>query len=281
MKTLAVISVLVLITFTTTSCFLFFPFNRTNEPSGSSDTKSETAESTSPGDSMTSGGGNSQIAVVTEEIVPTGSDSEYISENSGSSTEYSEISPSPENTPTPVQTGYEKGILTSTSLQSRYLNISFTAPSGYIMLTPEEIDSLVTFVGETIYKDANQEEIDYAKAQGVYEMFVQDPSGIPNMSIIVEKTTSGMTYINFANSLKEQLNDIDGMDYTFSQSLTDAAIAGTQYKKLSASLIYMEYEMKQDIYLRLKDDRMISITMTYSDDTKTTADTLLNAIKAY
>ena len=112
-------------------------------------------------------------------------------------------------------------------------------------------------------------------------MFVQNPSGLPNMSIIVEKLASGMNYDEYINSLKYQMANVDDMEYNFSATTSDVSLAGSTYKKLSAQLVYMEIEMNQDFYMRIKGDRLISITMTYSDDTVSDMNKLINAIKTY
>lgn len=269
----------------TTSCFLLLPLDKLiSEDESESrseivisksdeETSSKPVTSVAPTEEISSDAKNSS-----ETLSENDSSNSSSSENSGQS---SESTISSEVSDTPSDDEYIKGTLTSNSLKSTYLNISFTAPSGYIMATDEEIDSMVTFTGEIIFKDQNKEIIDYAKANVVYEMFVQDSSGLPNMSIIVEKLQSGVSYDEYINSLKYQMGNIDDMEYNFSAGTSEVMVAGSAYKKLSAQLVYMEIEMNQDFYMRIKGDRLISITLTYSDDTRSQANSLMNAIKTY
>ncbi len=280
----ASIVLLLFISFFTTSCFLLLPLDRFKSDY-ESESQSEIIISRS--EEETSSGPITSVAP-SEESITDPDDSEIMSQESSLPYDSSEesddsfesaISSQVSNTPSGEE--YVKGTLTSNSLKSKYLNISFTAPAGYIMATEEEIDSLVTFTGEIIFKDQSKQIIDYAKANVVYEMFVQNPSGLPNMSIIVERIDSKISYDDYINALKYQMANVDDMEYNFSAGTSDVSVAGNTYKKLSAQLVYMEVEMRQSFYMRIKGDRLISITMTYSDDTESDANKLINAIKTY
>ena len=174
----AILVLLIIISIFTTSCFLLLPLDRFMSKD-ESETQSEIIISKSEEESS-SGPITSEAPFVDSSSDP--SNSETISEGNSSksnssevSDDYSESAINSEVSNTPSDDEYEKGTLTSNSLKSSYLNISFTAPSGYIMATEEEIDSMVSFAGEIIYKDQYNEIIDYAKANVVNEMFVQNP----------------------------------------------------------------------------------------------------------
>ncbi len=175
---------------------------------------------------------------------------------------------------------YVKGTLTADSMVSNYLNLRFDVPQGYVMATEEEIDQMVVFAGETIYTDADKQKLDYAKASTVYEMFVQSPTGLPNISVCVEKTMANLTASMYLDALKSQLLSIDSMEYTVGDGVASASLAGQDYKVMTASVTYNDVEMIQEYYVRKQDDRIVGIIVTYSQDTAADKDALLSAFTA-
>lgn len=172
---------------------------------------------------------------------------------------------------------YQKGTVTETSYSSDYANISFTAPEGYIMATAEELDEAVEFSSEVMYADVDKKILDYAKANVVYEMMVSDPSGAPNVSVMIEKLAlRNMTEKQYLDNVKPQLMEI--MEYTFAD-YTTAEIAGETYTLLTATAEMEGVELIQDIYIRKKDDRIIGIIVSYLASIQEATDALLAEFK--
>jgi hypothetical protein len=179
----------------------------------------------------------------------------------------------------PAATEYTKGNLTADSLTSEYLNLKFTKPEGFIMATHEEIDQMVQFSSEIIFKDDMKTMIDYAKAVTVYEMFVQSPYGLPNASLFLEKVMSNMTVELYIAAVKSQLVALETIQYSVHEETVIASVAGQNYTVLSAQASYAGSDLFQDYYLRKQGDRIIGIIVTYTEDTEASKDELLDAFQ--
>ena len=190
-----------------------------------------------------------------------------------------------ENPFTPGSKTYEKGVLTETSFESEYLDLRFTAPDGYIMATQEDMDELIDFGGETTYVDGNKLNLDYAKAATVYEMMVSAPVGYPNVFVLVEKLLlSNMSVDQYLDSLKDQLLNVDSLDYMISDERVSVKVAGENYTQLSTVIHYPNMpglEVIQNYLVRKIDNRVLCFIVTYTANTKDKTDTLLTFFTKY
>lgn len=176
---------------------------------------------------------------------------------------------------------YEKGILTETSFTSKYLQISFTVPDGYIIATEDETEKLLINAGEQVFKDDIKKEIDFTKLTKVLEMFVQMPIGLPNVSLYVEMTQKNMTITQYIDAVKKKTPEIITVETIFDDNITDVIIAGQLYKKVTARVNYQGVKIIQNYFLRKIDNRITGITLTFNDETMIQANELLAAFKPY
>ena len=175
---------------------------------------------------------------------------------------------------------YTRGILTSTTFESEYLNLKFTAPEGTTMATEEEMKKVSSMGAQVAQVDSQQ--FDAALENTVYEMQAFYIAGYPNVFLIVEKLAfSNMTVENYMESVKQQLSKLSTVKYDITTEDEKATIAGQKYSKLSASAIYGTVSLTQDYYVRIQDGRAISFIVTYTSDTIDKKNELLEAFKEY
>jgi len=171
---------------------------------------------------------------------------------------------------------YQKGILTDKNWESRFLDLRFTMPSGYVMATESEVRGMMEIAADVV-------NIDYSKLSTVYEMMATSfPSGHPNVIVMVEKLSlSNMTIEQYVAALKIQLSSITTMTYSFSSDLTDVTIAGHVYKQFSAECQANGMTILQNIILRKIDNRVAGLIVSYTESTKSEMEILMKGFSKY
>ena len=165
---------------------------------------------------------------------------------------------------------YERGTLTENSFESKYLDIKYTLPSGFMMATEEDMLEMMGLGAEIT--GVNEKII---KLTTVYEMMASTVIGYPNVIVMVEKSLlSNITTEKYFDALKTGLLNVDTMDYEFDDQITSVEIAGYNYKKMSASLPSLN--IFQDYIFRKQGNRMIGFITTYSLDTKQELEILMD-----
>lgn len=176
---------------------------------------------------------------------------------------------------------YAKGTVSEDAYESKFLNLSFKTPEGYTMVPEETLDQYVQFASDIIYNDEDQKTINYAKAVTVYEMMcAESTTNSPNVNIVVENLLGKkVTEEEYIEQSKEQLEN-SGIEYTFGETTKDVELAGEKYTKLDCVGNYSGQEVLQQLYVRKVDDRMLVLTVTYTEDTEEAKDTLLAGFSA-
>lgn len=172
---------------------------------------------------------------------------------------------------------YEKGTINEDSFESEFLDIKFTVPEGYSLFSQEVMDQYVQFASEIAYKDKDQKVIDYTKAITVFEMMCgESVTNTPNVNIVVENLIGkkDITVDDYIESSKQQLTST-GFEYTFGDITKDVELAGEKYTVFECVGNYSGQEVLQQLYIRKVADRMMVLTVTYTEDTKEAKDTLL------
>ncbi|WP_455716539.1 hypothetical protein [Anaerosporobacter sp.] len=176
---------------------------------------------------------------------------------------------------------YVKGTIKENEYESKYLNLSFTAPEGFSLLTEDVLDQYVQFSSDIIYKDKDQTVIDYAKAVAVYEMMcVENATNSANVNIVVENLLGvERTEDEYIELAKQQLQST-GIDYTFGGTIKNVELAGEKYTVIDCIGNYYGQELLQQMYVRNIGDRMVVLTVTYTEDTVESKDALLDGFSA-
>jgi len=156
----------------------------------------------------------------------------------------SAISPSAEPSPTtdvPVAAplAYQRGTVTGDTFSSEFLNLSLTAPEGYIMIPGEELDD-----------------------GSVMEMAVTAPDGSVTVNVLAERLSlSGITEDEYLDELKTGLEALD-MGYAINEDRLSYEVAGQTYRTLTA----VTTELAQFYFVRKIEDRMVGIIVTCTPD---------------
>lgn len=178
---------------------------------------------------------------------------------------------------------YSRGVLNEQSYESEFLNLKFTAPSNYIMMTQEELDQTLDLSSEEIFKDKDKKIIDYTKAVTVYEMqaLCSDTMGnFPNLSIGVEKLNlKNITETQYLDVVKGQLQEVTQIDYTLEDDYSKMTVAGQEYTTLVATTSIGGINLKQSYLVRKINDRMAFIILTENTDESQAAQDLLNCLQ--
>jgi len=165
---------------------------------------------------------------------------------------------------------YKRGILTETGFESKYLDIRFTLPEGFVMATEEDMLRMMG-IGADI-AGVNKKIVELTT---VYEMMASAVTGYPNVIIMVEKPLlSNLTIEQYLDALKTGLLNVNTMDYVIDDKITSAEIAGNNYKQLTASLPSLN--IFQNYLVRKQGNRMIGFITTYSLETKQELEILMN-----
>lgn len=176
---------------------------------------------------------------------------------------------------------YAKGILTDSSFESEFIGLKFALPEGMIMATQEDMDSMVDFGGEIIYKDKASEVLDYAKANSVYEMMAVSADQKVNVMVVIEKLPlSNMTVDQYITSLKTQLEGT-GLGYVISDETTTYTVGGQDFTALSTEVESAEVKMTQVYAVRKEGNRIIAFIFTTAEGNTQQHEQLVAAFTPY
>lgn len=176
---------------------------------------------------------------------------------------------------------YSKGVIKENTYESKFLNLKFTTPEGYTMFTEDDLNQYVQFAEGIVYKDKDQKVIDYSKAVTVYEMMCAEATiNSPNVNIVIENLLGREVSVDdYIESSKQQLL-ATGIEYTFGDTTKDVELAGEKYTVLDCVGNYAGQELLQQMYIRQVGNRMLLLTVTYTEDTAEGKDTLLAGFTA-
>lgn len=164
---------------------------------------------------------------------------------------------------------YEKGTIASTTYESKFLNLKFTTPAGYTLKTdePDGVSEVIT--GVDVAEFFSDTKVGHIKANAIYEM---------------EATTTTM-YPYVAVTL-EELPDSDMKLDEYIKIVEDASIANEKYSIAGEEYIKimptttLKATDEMDFYCRIQDGYLVTIIITYSADSVSQKEALLNAFTA-
>ncbi len=194
--------------------------------------------------------------------------------------------PEPTATPVPeVKDTYAKGVMTDLGYESEWLNLRFTTPAGVTMVTQEELDGLMKQSADMLYGDNAEERLNYAKLTLVFEMMAKHEAGsnvliqVEQLSALAQALTEEQYLAVVLNDMKNNasLHEVVAGDTTYSVDLGGETYVGintaTDYG--TGAIIYQEY------LVRRKENRMISVIVTYTEESVGNAQDLLRVIGSY
>lgn len=164
---------------------------------------------------------------------------------------------------------FKKGTITSTTYESKFLNLKFTIPEGYTFKTEEASEVII--------------------AEDVNDYFSSTVFGTTKHSVFYEMHASSTTntYPTVAVTL-EELPDSDMTIEEYAKSVENASVADEKYTIAGKEYIKITYNkailngtnVTREAYCRIQDGYLVSIKIQYTTDTADRKDTLLNAFTA-
>ena len=180
------------------------------------------------------------------------------------------------------QDEYTRGTITDNHYESAWIGLKVDLTDDYVMGDEEEINSMIDFGGDAIYKDEDKQILDYAKANSVYEMMAATPDQTANLILMTEKLSlKNTTEEQYIDSLKSQLTAMTDIQYTVQDDVTDVTVGGLTFKQLSTTCVSNGVTINQNYLVLKKGDRMIAFISTYMDDKADSMQALLNAFTPY
>ncbi|MCL2672068.1 MAG: hypothetical protein FWF10_08530 [Clostridiales bacterium] len=158
---------------------------------------------------------------------------------------------------------YAKGKLTSTGFESEFIGVRYTLPEGFTLATETEMRDMMGT--GAAYFDLDKDLVDYAEMMTVYEMIALLPGGYPNVIVMVEKlplVSRNISVEQYMDILKEQLQDVGVMSYTFSEGYADVEMAGKTYKQFTATTSVYGFALVQGYICEKIGDRIIAFITT-------------------
>lgn len=186
--------------------------------------------------------------------------------------------------PTPIPDTYEVGVLTENSYESEWINLRFTATEGVTMATRKEIEDMLPLGALVMYGETSDEDLEKLTKTLEIEMLAEYEGG-GNVLVQTEALPAGYEYVsetNYANSMIYNLNNAANLTYTVDSELYTIELGGETYIGFSSmaegangQVVYQEY------LLRKKETRMISIVISYDEDTMESAQYLVSLFGSY
>ncbi len=174
---------------------------------------------------------------------------------------------------------YVKGTVTETGWESEFFGLRYTAPEGMGMSTEEELNDLMGLGQEVLSEDFSELQLKYAELTSVYEMMSVADDQTTNIVVTVEKLMGKMDAAQYAKALEQGLSQVTAINYTLISDDETVKIGGADYLKVSYEAESSGVSMYQDYYIAVVDNRAISLTLTYVDESA--RDNVLNAFTAY
>ncbi len=189
-------------------------------------------------------------------------------------------------TPVPAQAGtYEKGIITADGYESKWMDLRFTTQPEMHMMTQEELDAAMKQSMGMVYGEDAEAVLDYTNLTTVSEMLAQSADGA-NVVVQVERLPvlyAAMTeeeYISLA--LSNLANSAAQPDIITGENYYEAELGGATYLGLSTGEDYHTgVIVYQEFLVRKMGERMISVVVSYADDSVEGAQRLLQCFGAY
>lgn len=145
---------------------------------------------------------------------------------------------------------YVKGTNYGTYWESEWLRMRYDQPSGFTMLPDSQLPD------------------------PVFELVVMSSSGMPNFNLSVEQSDNSVgEYVSITG---QQLQSIYGAAFTDRGFESTEEIGGKYFEKYTYEVSDGGSTMYQVLYITKKDDYIVNIVLTYTEETKGEADTLLS-----
>ncbi|MCM1126866.1 MAG: hypothetical protein NC429_10390 [Lachnospiraceae bacterium] len=175
---------------------------------------------------------------------------------------------------------FSKGTLSESGWESEWIGMRFTAPEGSRMSTEEELDQLMGISEELLAEDLSKAQLKYAELISVREMMCYDELTKSNVIVNVDRMPFEMSEEDYSAQLELSLTSVSAMKYEKQGEDEMAEIAGIPYLKCVYRVEGMGQIMHTDYYVRMINDRAVSLAVTYGKGNEEQAASLLGGFSA-
>lgn len=169
---------------------------------------------------------------------------------------------------------FSRGEWVDNQYQNDFAKIKFNLPEGWEKATDEQI-AQVMGTGEELLNADQQKWAELAEKTSVYGMTASDPSTGASVMVTLEKPVLKVTPERYIESVKQQLEALDSMQYSVGDPYTKE-IASESYTAADAELVGYN-GMKQHYYVKAVGDYIVGIIVTTTEDSQ--LDTILNSFE--
>lgn len=166
-----------------------------------------------------------------------------------------------------TKVSFKKGTLTDTSYENEFFNIKFTLPENFFMPTLEEMKEQI--------KTANNALGIRSTASSAIEMGVYSNSGGTNLQVMAEKVFRSMSEDSYLNTSQSNMSTL-GVDIS-AGDITTEKIAGQKFRHLRLTLSMGYQQVQEDLYVRKKDNYMLTLILVHVSDDSNEGNTLLKS----
>lgn len=176
---------------------------------------------------------------------------------------------------------FAKGIVSESGWESQWINMRFTAPDGTRMASEEELDELMGISEELLAEDLSDMQMKYAELTSVREMMCYDERTKTNVIVSVDRLPLKMSEEIYAEQLEQSLLAVSAMTYEKAGEDEEVEIAGGSYLRSCYQVEAMGQHLRTDYYIRMIEDRVVSVVLTYGEDGEELASSMVSGFEAY
>lgn len=176
---------------------------------------------------------------------------------------------------------FSKGTVSESGWESQWLNMRFTAPNGTRMASEEELDELMGISEELLSEDLSDVQIKYAELTSVREMMCYDERTKSNIIVSVDRLPLKMSEEIYAEQLEQSLLAVSAMTYEKAGDNEKVEIAGISYLRSGYQVETMGQRLHTDYYIRMIEDRVVSVVLTYGEDGEELASSMVSCFETY
>ena len=145
---------------------------------------------------------------------------------------------------------------------NEFADIKFRLPEGWNYSSDEEIASMMNISVDLLNED-QQSFAKIAEQTSVYDMVATNPNTASSVMVMFEKPLIKVSTEYYISKVKSELEKLDSINYTISDDVGTANIAGREYKVVTAAV--PAYNLVQKYYITEQDGCFIDILVTYTE----------------
>lgn len=174
-----------------------------------------------------------------------------------------------------------KGTVSESGWESQWIGMRFTAPDGTRMTSEEELAALMGISEELLSEDLSDIQIKYAELTSVREMMCYDERTKANVIVSVDQLPLKMSEEAYAEQLELSLSAVSAVKYEKADEDEQVEIAGISYLRSDYRVEAMGQSLHTDYYIRMMDDRVVSVVVTYGEDAQELAASMVDSFGTY